>query len=181
MHEELRRLQRTLGNTFVFVTHDQGEAMAMSDRIAVMNGGVIVQLGTPEDIYERPQSRFVAQFVGHTNLFDGKVTKIEGTRVTVDSEGMLLAATTPVPVELGQAVTVVVRFERIGLAAGDTVLRGSVAERMFLGGTVRVVIALPGARLVTADINSGTAAGLPAIGQPVALAFNASDARVLIT
>ena len=180
MHEELRRLQRTLGNTFVFVTHDQGEAMAMSDRIAVMNGGVIVQLGTPEDIYERPQSRFVAQFVGHTNLFDGNVTMIDGTRVTVDSGGRLLAATAPVPVELGQAVTVVVRFERIGLSAGDTTLRGDVAERMFLGGTVRVVIALSGGRLVTADLPSGAAAGLPAIGEPVALTFNASDARVLV-
>jgi len=181
MHEELRRLQRTLGNTFVFVTHDQGEAMAMSDRIAVMNGGMIVQLGTPEDIYERPQSRFVAQFVGHTNLFDGKVAKIEGSRVVVDSEGTLLAATAPTPVELGQSVTVVVRYERIGLGAGDTTLRGNVAERMFLGGTVRIVISLSGGRLVTADIASGAAAGVLAIGEPVALTFNAPDARVLVT
>jgi ABC-type Fe3+/spermidine/putrescine transport system ATPase subunit len=180
MHEELRRLQRTLGNTFVFVTHDQGEAMAMSDRIAVMNGGMIVQLGTPEDIYERPQSRFVAQFVGHTNLFDGKVAKIEGSRVTIDSEGTLLAATAPASVELGQSVTVVVRYERIGLGAGDTTLRGNVAERMFLGGTVRIVISLSSGRLVTADIVSGAAAGLLAIGEPVALTFNASDARVLV-
>ncbi len=180
MHEELRRLQRTLGNTFVFVTHDQGEAMSMSDRIAVMNGGVIVQLGTPEDIYERPQSRFVAQFVGHTNLFDGKVIRIEGSRVTVESDGISLAATTPTPVELGQAVTVVVRYERLGLGAGDTTLRGNVAERMFLGGTVRVVMALSGGRLVTADIASTAATGLPAIGEPVALTFNASDSRVLV-
>ncbi len=181
MHEELRRLQRTLGNTFLFVTHDQGEAMAMSDRIAVMNAGVIIQLGTPEEIYERPQSRFVAQFVGHTNLFDGKVTKIEGSRVMVDSEGMPLAATAPVPVEPGQPVTVVVRYERIGLGPGDTTLRAKVVERMFLGGTVRVVAELAGGRRVTADITSASAAGLPAIGEPVALSFNAQDSRVLVT
>ena len=180
MHEELRRLQRTLGNTFVFVTHDQGEAMAMSDRIAVMNAGVIVQLGTPEEIYERPQSRFVAQFVGHTNLFDGRVGKLDGSRVAVDNEGIALAATAPGPVEIGQPVTVVVRYERLGLGAGDTTLRAKVVERMFLGGTVRVVAELASGRRVTADITSTSASGLPAIGEPVALSFNAQDARVLV-
>jgi spermidine/putrescine transport system ATP-binding protein len=180
MHEELRRLQRTLGNTFIFVTHDQGEAMAMSDRIAVMNNGVIIQLGTPEEIYERPQSRFVAQFVGHTNLFDGKVTKVDGNRVMVESEGVALLASATGPVQLGQSVTVVVRYERLGLGVGDTVLRGALVERMFLGSTVRAVILLEGARRVTADLNAGAASGLPAIGGPVALAFAATDARVLV-
>ena len=180
MHEELRRLQRTLGNTFVFVTHYQGEAMAMSDRIAVMNGGVIIQLGTPEEIYERPQSRFVAQFVGHTNLFDGTVVKVEGNRVAVDSEGLSLAASAPSRVEIGQPVTVVVRYERLGLGSGDTTLRAKAVERMFLGGTVRVVVELAGGRRVTADIASTGAANLPAIGQPVELSFSASDARVLV-
>jgi spermidine/putrescine transport system ATP-binding protein len=181
MHEELRRLQRTLGNTFVFVTHDQGEAMAMSDRIAVMNAGVIVQLGTPEEIYERPQSRFVAQFIGHTNLFDGKVTKIEGSRVIVDSDGTMLVATAPVLVELGQPVTVVVRYERLALGHGDTTLRAKVVERMFLGGTVRVVAELPGGRRVTADVTSISAVVLPAIGELAALSFNVQDSRVLVT
>jgi len=180
MHEELRRLQRTLGNTFVFVTHDQGEAMAMSDRIAVMNGGVIVQLGTPEEIYERPQSRFVAQFVGHTNLFDGKVTKIEGERVTVDSEGLLLAATAATPVSVGQPVTAVVRYERIGLGAGDTTIQAKVVERMFLGSSVRVVVEIAGGRRVTADIAPGAAAALPPIGANVEIGFAAQECRVLV-
>ena len=180
MHEELRRLQRTLGNTFIFVTHDQGEAMAMSDRIAVMNAGVIVQLGTPEEIYEWPATRFVAQFVGHTNLFDGKVVKCEGGRVVVNSDGILLTAASAAALEAGQAVTVVLRYERLGLSAGDTALTAPVVERMYLGGTVRIIVELNNGRRVTADITSISAADLPAIGSPVTLRFDARDARVLV-
>ena len=180
MHEELRRLQRTLGNTFVFVTHDQGEAMAMSDRIAVMNAGVIVQLGTPEEIYERPNSRFVAQFVGHTNIFDGKVEKVEGDVVTIGSEGFTLKTSSSLPVSEGQPVTAVVRYEKIYLGSGDTSIKAKLVERMFLGSTVRVVAELTGGRQITADIASGAAAGLPAIGEMTELSFSAQDARVLV-
>ncbi|HZP75051.1 MAG TPA: ABC transporter ATP-binding protein [Pseudolabrys sp.] len=180
MHEELRRLQRTLGNTFVFVTHDQGEAMSMSDRIAVMNAGVIVQLGTPEEIYERPATRFVAQFVGHTNLFDGKAVQVNGGRILVDSDGLRLTAETRTKIEIGQPVTVVLRYERLGLEPGDTALNGTVVERMYLGGSVRVIVDLDSRRRVTADITSGDAANLPAIGSPVILSFSARDARVLV-
>ncbi len=180
MHEELRRLQRTLGNTFIFVTHDQGEAMSMSDRIAVMNAGVIVQLGTPQEIYERPATRFVAQFVGHTNLFDGKVVKQEGDRVVVDSDGTLLTAQSKAGLGIGQPVTVVLRYERLGLGPGDTTLAASVVERMYLGGTVRVIVELANRRRVTADITSTTAAALPTIGAPMTLRFDARDARVLV-
>jgi spermidine/putrescine transport system ATP-binding protein len=179
MHEELRRLQRTLGNTFVFVTHDQGEAMAMSDRIAVMSAGVIVQIGTPEEIYERPNSRFVAQFVGHTNIFDGKVEKIEGGKVTIDSEGFVMTATSDSHVTVGQPITAVVRYEKIYLGAGATTMNAKVIERMFLGSTVRVVAELPGGRQVTADIASGSASGLPAIGEMTEFSFSAQEARVL--
>jgi spermidine/putrescine transport system ATP-binding protein len=180
MHEELRRLQRTLGNTFVFVTHDQGEAMAMSDRIAVMSAGVIVQLGTPEEIYERPNSRFVAQFVGHTNIFDGKVEKVEGGVVIIGSEGFALKASSSSPVSEGQPVTAVVRYEKIYLGPGDTSIKAKIVERMFLGSTVRVVAEIPGGRQITADIASGAAAGLPAIGEMTELSFSAQDARVLV-
>jgi spermidine/putrescine transport system ATP-binding protein len=172
--------KRTLGNTFIFVTHDQGEAMSMSDRIAVMNAGIIVQLGTPEEIYEQPATRFVAQFVGHTNLFDGKVVKADGARVVVDSDGLRLTAATAMPLETGQPVTVVLRYERVGLEPGDTALTAQVVERMYLGGMVRVIVELENHRRVTADIASTAAADLPAIGSPVTLSFAARDARVLV-
>ena len=85
MQIELKRLQRKLGITFVYVTHDQEEALTMSDRIAVMNAGVIEQLGTPMEIYDHPLTRFVAGFIGESNIFDGTVTAVEGDLLRVDT------------------------------------------------------------------------------------------------
>ena len=85
MQIELKRLQKKLGITFVYVTHDQEEALTMSDRIAVMNAGVIEQLGTPMDIYDHPLTRFVAGFIGESNIFDGTVTAVEGDLLRVDT------------------------------------------------------------------------------------------------
>src|SRR5262249_39567368 len=76
MQVELKRIQREVGITFVYVTHDQGEALTMSDRIAVMNEGIVEQLGKPRDIYEHPATRFVAGFIGTSNLLDGVVSKV---------------------------------------------------------------------------------------------------------
>ena len=179
MHEELRRLQRTLGNTFIFVTHDQGEAMAMSDRIAVMNSGKIVQIGTPQEIYERPRTRFVAQFVGHTNLFAGEVREIRAERVTIDSRGVVLHAAAAQPVRLGQTVTVALRYERVSRGAGECTLAAPVVERTFLGGTVRVVTELGNGQRITADLGAADWADLPQIGSSITLSFEAKDARVL--
>lgn len=181
MHEELRRLQRTLGNTFIFVTHDQGEAMAMSDRIAVMNKGEIGQIGTPQDIYEKPQTRFVAQFVGHTNLFAGEVREVKTGRVMVDCRGVLLQAIPSRPVEVGQAVTVALRYERLGQGAGECTLCAPVVERIFLGGTVRVVAELSNGQRVTADLGAASWGELPQTGSPITLSFEARDARVLVS
>ena len=85
MQIELKRLQKKLGITFVYVTHDQEEALTMSDRIAVMNAGVIEQLGTPMEIYDHPLTRFVAGFIGESNIFDGTVTAVEGDLLRVDT------------------------------------------------------------------------------------------------
>ncbi len=181
MHEELRRLQRTLGNTFIFVTHDQGEAMAMSDRIAVMNKGKICQIGTPQDIYEKPQSRFVAQFVGHTNLFTGEVREVEADRAIVDCRGVLLHAVASRPLEPGQTVTIALRYERLVQGAGECTLRAPIIERIFLGGTVRIVTELGNGQRVTADLGAANWADLPREGSPVTLSFEAKDARVLLS
>ena len=85
MQIELKRLQKKLGITFIYVTHDQEEALTMSDRIAVMNAGVIEQLGTPMEIYDHPLTRFVAGFIGESNIFDGTVTAVEGDLLRVDT------------------------------------------------------------------------------------------------
>ena len=84
---ELKRLQKKLGITFVYVTHDQEEAMTMSDRIAVMRNGVIDQLGSPVEVYERPRTRFVADFIGESNVIDGKVLSVDGDTIVVETAG----------------------------------------------------------------------------------------------
>ena len=121
MQDELRRLQKSLGSTFIFVTHDQGEAMTMSDRIAVMSGGKIQQIGTPEDIYERPRTRFVASFIGHTNLLDGLIVErtVSGSYLA-DCRGTIMPCVPAIPVEVGQSVTLALRYEKIGIAQTNT-------------------------------------------------------------
>ena len=115
MQIELRLLQRKVGITFVFVTHDQEEALSISDRIAVMAEGRVLQVDTPTILYERPASRAVADFIGSINLFSGTVRAIEPDHVTVDAgpAGMLLAPRPEFPLEIGGEVTVAVRPEKI--------------------------------------------------------------------
>jgi spermidine/putrescine transport system ATP-binding protein len=117
MQLELKKLQREVGITFVFVTHDQEEALTMSDRIAVMSQGVALQVGDANEIYEHPNCRFVADFIGDTNFLDGKIAEKDGERVKVDVCPMRppVWAITPQPVSPGSAVSVTVRPEKMHL------------------------------------------------------------------
>ncbi|MGQ9600034.1 MAG: ABC transporter ATP-binding protein [Anaerolineae bacterium] len=116
MQIELKTLQREVGITFIYVTHDQEEALTMSDRIAVMHQGRILQVGTPTEIYERPSCRFVADFIGETNFLEGTVQEQEGERVTVLVDGGLpVIAQTERTLSPGSRVTVAVRPEKIRL------------------------------------------------------------------
>lgn len=139
MRFELKSLQRDLGITSVYVTHDQDEALAMSDRIAVMNAGRIEQMGTPDEIYDAPASLFVATFIGATNLFHGSVRASEGDRVTVelDPGGQILNARATEPMPVGASVTLSIRPEKCRLSsdgsAGDNPLRATVDEVIVLG------------------------------------------------
>src|SRR6185437_14909050 len=109
MRVEIVAIQRRLGITTVFVTHDQSEALVMSDRIAVMNAGRIEQIGGPADIYERPATRFVAEFIGRMNLFSGQVTPERSVRT---SKGLTIAVPVPAEVATGTTVNIAVRPER---------------------------------------------------------------------
>ena len=139
MQEELRRIHREIGGTFVFVTHDQGEALALASRIAVMNNGRIEQIGTPEDIYLRPQTHFVASFIGEANLLKG--ARRNGRIATLC--GIAVADGGP-----DEPVALVVRPENVRrLGDGETAdiaVAGTVEESVFLGAHVRYVLALPG-------------------------------------
>ncbi len=133
MQIELRSIQRTLGTTTLLVTHDQSEAMALSNRIVVMNEGRVEQVGRPEEVYARPASPFVASFLGKTNVFAGQVVERGGDRaLLVDGEWLALAASAPVG-----PVTVQVRPERIRLCApdGNGTLKGRVTSRVFQGAS----------------------------------------------
>jgi ABC-type Fe3+/spermidine/putrescine transport system ATPase subunit len=180
MQQELRRLQRELGNTFVFVTHDQGEAMSMSDRIAVMNEGAIVQIGTPEEIYERPASRFVAGFVGHTNLIDGLVVSADGTGGMVDCSGLKLEVGPCEGLATGRAVSLAIRYERLHLVSGGQgKVAGTVMDRTFLGNHTRLLVAPAQGPELTIDLAAGGIAETPVVGSRVDIEVRRADVRVL--
>lgn len=155
---ELKRLQQRLGMTFVFVTHDQEEAMVMSDRIALLNGGSIEQVGAPPEVYERPRSRFVARFIGHDNLFP--VSSRNG--YTVNTElGMLTTESSAG----GTASLALIRPEIIELSAPGSAgadptlalnrLPGRVRERFYRGATVEYHLDCGGQHIVAEATNSG--------------------------
>ncbi|MCA1669955.1 MAG: ABC transporter ATP-binding protein [Thermomicrobia bacterium] len=153
MRVELKDLQRRTGITFVYVTHDQAEAMALSDRIAVMNGGRLQQFGTPREIYERPANLFVADFMGSVNTVSGKLVNDGGiARVEIGAGHALVATLHDGADRAGGAVTVVIRPEAIRLCAAEpatkeNVLRGIIAETTFLGNFVDYRIDVAGVRL----------------------------------
>ncbi len=145
MQMQLKDLQRSVGVTFCYVTHDQGEAFSMSDRVAVMNHGLLQQVGTPEEIYHRPASAFVAEFVGTANRFAGRVESVQADRYTVVIEGVgTRTAGGPAGLAAGADVLVLVRPENLRLdgssADGEAGLDASVVDTSFLGAerTVRL-------------------------------------------
>jgi spermidine/putrescine transport system ATP-binding protein len=157
MQIELKQIQRTVGITFVYVTHDQEEALTMSDRIAVMNEGVLQQCGTPEEIYEEPANAFVAGFIGISNLLPGEV---EGNSVRLQT-GQLVPADLGQRAVAGEAVFVCVRPEKLRLgpkADGHVNVEGIVVETVYLGTATQYLVELaPGLRLVAIENNTSTA------------------------
>ncbi|WP_454917891.1 ABC transporter ATP-binding protein [Xanthobacter sediminis] len=151
MRVELRELQQELGISSVYVTHDQEEALAISDRIIVMNGGRIEQVGTPEDIYDRPRSRFVADFIGSANLIPICEVIQDGRRIAVRTiDGQVLSCVAPHGIATS-AAEVAVRTAYIGLSSGPTTaanqIRGRIRRRMFHGDFIQYAVDWPGGRL----------------------------------
>ena len=144
----IRDLQQRVGITTIYVTHDQGEALVMSDRIVVMNRGVIEQCGTPREIYERPSSLMVADFIGQSNTLTGQILGHEGEGYVIDTpDGRLIAHGAP---GLTGAVRVMVRPENIGTAPGDNTLTGRVVKSTYLGASCLLNIeTAAGSRLTT--------------------------------
>ncbi|HXW26481.1 MAG TPA: ABC transporter ATP-binding protein [Xanthobacteraceae bacterium] len=141
MRTEIQRLQRTLGITTVYVTHDQEEAMAISDRIAVMNDGRIVQIGTAEALYRRPASTFVAGFLGRANMLPGIVRGSTSGELTLKVAGATMRVACQTAYAPGTRLWVIVRPEKISLAAGGS-LPGEIVSRTYLGEKVEYVVRL---------------------------------------
>jgi spermidine/putrescine transport system ATP-binding protein len=189
---ELKRVQVEVGITFVYVTHDQEEALTMSDRIAVMHGGKVEQLGTPEELYERPRTRFVADFIGTSNLLTGSVEAVEGgcarirlatgeTCLTTAGDGVSVGR----PVELSVRPEAVVLHARNGSAPPDADgamtaagAIGAVVEQVaYLGGNVQYIARSSGGLSITA-LASKTGERLP-VGAAVDITWSPGDALVL--
>ena len=181
MQVELKSIQREVGITFLYVTHDQEEALAMSDRIAVMDHGVVVQCGTPEEVYEQPAKPFVAGFIGISNLMPG-VAEDGGVRLAT---GALVPATLPDDCTAGAEVQLSVRPEKIWLDEqedGMVQLEGKVAERVYVGTTTQVIVELgPGTRVVALEQNTHVSHAHDRweIGETVTLAWRPEHSRVL--
>jgi spermidine/putrescine transport system ATP-binding protein len=177
MQLELKRLQNEVGITFIFVTHDQHEALTMSDRIAVMNAGKILQLGTPAEIYERPTARFVADFIGDTNLIEAR--RVGPTRFRILS-GVEIEADEAGPV--GDEVILAVRPERTVLAApGQGPLAGTIEQIVYEGTDTTYHVRLaPGVRFRVCEQNRGGGSPRFRQGEAVSLALPANAVRVLV-
>jgi spermidine/putrescine transport system ATP-binding protein len=150
MQLELKRIQREVGITFVFVTHDQNEALTMSDRLVVMNNGLIEQLGSPREVYEHPHTRFVAGFIGTSNLVEATVERMDGTTAVLASgpdENVSVPDAVRAGARPGGRLHLTVRPEKISLgadrpAAGRCALRGRVAEVVYLGSSTQYAVRL---------------------------------------
>lgn len=184
MRLELKALQRETGITFIFVTHDQEEALAMSDRIAVIDQGRLQQVGTPEEIYENPQSRFVADFIGESNLLDARVSGVAGSEAALTVEGFAdIRAPIGRPLAVGQAVSLSIRPERLILReAGQEVSGGTarVIARTYLGNAVEYHL-VAGNQALTARAPRGGLRGLLdfAPGDTVGVGFEPGSIKVL--
>jgi len=181
MRTELKIIQREVGITTIFVTHDQEEALAMSDRIVVMNHGLIEQNGTPEDVYRTPATKFVASFLGQSNLMTGTVAQAGNgsARITLDN-GASIEAKAPASAKAGSKVTVIVRAQRLEVgkkaANGANKLKGKIAATSYLGGTAIYAIDAEGLKLQANTIIDDQ---VFREGETVDIAFAPSDCVLL--
>jgi putative spermidine/putrescine transport system ATP-binding protein len=180
LREEIRSIQKKLGITTIFVTHDQEEALSISDRIAVMYGGKAEQVGTPFEIYNRPATKFVANFVGTLNVLEGKVTDAAAGTVQVNTQEVSLKGKLNGS-KSGDTLSLALRPEAISLGrqpGRDSSLTGEISEVHFLGSVIRVRVGI-GGNTVSLDTFNNSATPPPAVGEKAEISFSSGDMLVL--
>ncbi|WP_311972568.1 ABC transporter ATP-binding protein [Bradyrhizobium agreste] len=179
---EMRRLHAELGITFILVTHDQDEALIMSDRIAVMNEGKIAQIGRPVDLYDRPCNRFVAGFIGQSNFLPAVVCGLEGDVVVTKCQGVLVRAVTSQRPAIGAEVSVTIRPERLRFADSTTerassanCLNVTVTEAVFAGERWRYVLSSDSGGSMVLNEASGAMIRRRAVGESAEITWSVAD------
>jgi putative spermidine/putrescine transport system ATP-binding protein len=179
LRREIRDIQRQLGITSLFVTHDQVEALTMSDRIAVLNAGRVEQIGTPEDVYERPASRFVADFIGRANFLPAEVvaSDVAGSRLSIGNAGSAVVKRT---LPIGEQVTVMLRPHRVRLdrATAEDSLPGRIVGITYLGDLIQFEVDLDGARLIAEQASGGEGSARFVAGDKVGVSWAPGDGMV---
>ncbi len=181
MQMELKHLQQQLGITFIYVTHDQEEALTMSDRIAVMNNGVIEQIGTAQEIYEHPKTKFVAGFIGESNIIEASVTGIDGDFLELTAENGIVHAHGTGFVQ-DEMVYISVRPENTKYSLNPVEnfrLRGIVREHVYVGSIIKTVVALPNGQRIR--LNRHPHDELPKIGAAVTIYWDMDKAVIMHT
>jgi putative spermidine/putrescine transport system ATP-binding protein len=182
MQFEIKRIHRELGVTVLYVTHDQEEAMTMSDRICLMRAGRIEQVGTPRELYDAPQSVYAADFLGDSNLLPGRHLGSGQVQLAGTSEGTIIHSAENVRVPAGAAVRCLVRPEAVRLVDGtllDNTLDVSIQEIILAGGVTKYVLALPDGTSVRATTLTNAARQAHDIGDRIRVGFAAFDVRIL--
>ena len=180
---ELKRVQSEVGITFVYVTHDQEEALTMSDRIAVMNRGRVEQLGSPEELYERPLTRFVADFIGTTNLLTGTVESVDSDHAVVRLESRELCVVGRSDLVVGRGIELSIRPESVelrppgGTSYSPSPISATVEQVAYLGGSVQYHLRSNGGLTITA-LSAKTGLRLP-VGSAVNVSWPPAEALVL--
>jgi putative spermidine/putrescine transport system ATP-binding protein len=184
MRVELRRIQRQVGITTIFVTHDQEEALTMSDRMVLMNAGNIEQIGTPVDLYRKPKTPFVAQFLGHPNFLYGDIVEVSDGKITMKTGEHIVVAETEDQFKVGQRVALVLRAESIRLQRETpNPVRNAIPARIeylvYLGTNAEYEVTLEGG--VNIRVVEQIANGIPSfqVGEPVYVTWSSEDSIVL--
>ena len=181
MQMELKHLQQKLGITFVYVTHDQEEALTMSDRIAVMNNGSIEQIGTAREIYERPKTKFVASFIGESNIIEASVTGFDKDLIELTAENGVVHAKGSGFVQ-DEMIYISIRPENTMYSMEPVEnfrLRGIVKEHIYVGSIVKTVVALPNGQKL--KLNQHPHSSLPEIGSAVTVYWDMDKAVIMHT